>query len=117
MTAQMVTANRLTDGMVVYLAKDGGWTTQFAEGAVLADQSAAEAALSDADRAAKQQLVVRQYLIDVLVDGDTVKPTSTRERIRADRGPTIAVDAGSWSGRIGDDRIGADRIRADRIGD
>ena len=102
MSGQMVTANRLTDGMVVYLTTTGDWATQFAAGAVLADQAAADAALVDADRAAKQQLIVGQYLIDVLVDGEGVKPTSTRERIRADRGPTIEVDAGSWTGRIGD---------------
>ena len=102
MSGQMVTANRLTDGMVVYLTGKGDWATQFSAGAVLADQAAAEAAMSDADRAAKQQLVVSHYLIDVLVDDEGVKPTSTRERIRADRGPTIEVDAGSWTGRIGD---------------
>ena len=102
MATQMVTANRLTDGMVVYLTKSGDWATQFAAGAVLADQPAADAALEDAAKAAKQQLIVGQYLIDVLVEGDAVKPTSTRERIRADRGPTIEVDAGSWTGRIGD---------------
>lgn len=102
MAMQMVTANRLTDGMVVYLTKTGDWATQFAAGALLADQAAADAAMADASEAAKQQLIIGQYLIDVLVEGDSVKPTSTRERIRADRGPTIEVDAGSWTGRIGD---------------
>jgi hypothetical protein len=102
MSAQMVTANRLTDGMVVYLTKQGDWATQFSAGAILADEAAAEAAMAKANEAAKQQLIVSQYLIDVLVDGATVKPTSTRERIRADRGPTITVDVGSWTGRIGD---------------
>jgi hypothetical protein len=102
MATQMVTANRLTDGMVVYLTKSGDWATQFAAGAVLADEAAAEAGLAQANEAAKQRLVVSQYLIDVLVDGGSVQPTSTRERIRADRGPTIEVDAGSWTGRIGD---------------
>ena len=101
MSTQMVTANRLTDGMVVYLTSQGDWATQFSAGAVLADETAAEAAMADAAKAAKQQLIVGQYLIDVLVEGDIVKPTSTRERIRADRGPTITVDAGSWTGRIG----------------
>ena len=100
MSTQMVTANRLTDGMVVYLTTKGDWATQFDAGAVLADQTAADAAMADADLAAKQQKIVGPYLIDVLVDGDAVKPTSTRERIRADRQPTIVPDVGSWTGRI-----------------
>lgn len=102
MSTQMVTANRLTDGMVVYLTDQGDWATQFSAGAVLAGEAAAEAAMAKANEAAKRRLVVSQYLIDVLVEGESVKPTSTRERIRADRGPTIEVDAGSWTGRIGD---------------
>jgi hypothetical protein len=98
----MVTANRLQDGLVVYLTQGGDWADQFAAGVVLADQAAADAAVATAERAVKDRVVVGPYLIDVLVEGDVVKPTSTRERIRADRGPTITVDAGSWSGRIGD---------------
>jgi hypothetical protein len=102
MSGQMVTANRLQDGLVVYLTQGGDWADQFTSGAVLPDQPAAEAALATADRAVKDRVIVGPYLIDVLVDGGAVKPTSTRERIRADRGPTIVVDAGTWSGRIGD---------------
>ena len=102
MSTQMVTANRLTDGMVVYLTKGGDWATQFDAGAVLADKAEVDNALAEADRAAGQQKIIGPYLIDVLVEGDVIKPTSTRERIRADRKPTITADAGSWTGRIGD---------------
>ncbi len=102
MSAQMVTANRLQDGLVVYLTQTGDWASQFADGAVLSDQSVADAAVAAAEQAVKDRVVVGPYLIDVLIEGDAVKPTSTRERIRADRGPTIVVDAGTWSGRIGD---------------
>jgi len=102
MSGQMVTANRLTDGMVVYLAPNGEWATRFTAGTVLADQPAADAALAQAEQAVRQQQIIGPYLIDVLVEGESVKPTSTRERIRADRRPTIEVDAGSWTGRIGD---------------
>lgn len=102
MSGQMVTANRLQDGLVVYLSASGDWAPSFTDGVVLPDQPAAEAALATADHAVKQRQIIGPYLIDVLVDGEDVKPTSTRERIRADRGPTIVVDAGTWSGRIGD---------------
>jgi len=102
MSTQMVTANRLTDGMVVYLTEGNDWATQFTAGAVLADKTGAEAAMAEADRAAGQQKIIGPYLIDVLVEGGSVKPTSTRERIRADRKPTITADVGSWTGRIGD---------------
>jgi hypothetical protein len=102
MSTQMVTANRLTDGMVVYLTKGGDWATQFTAGAIFADQTDVDTAMAEADRAASQQKIVGPYLIDVLVEGDIAQPTSTRERIRADRKPTITADAGSWTGRIGD---------------
>lgn len=102
MATQMVTANRLTDGLVVYLAKNGDWATAFSEAVVLADDTEAETAMATANEAAKQQKIVGPYLIDVLLEGSTPKPTSTRERIRADRKPTVIADVGSWTGRIED---------------
>ena len=67
MSTQMVTANRLTDGMVVYLTKGGDWATQFDAGAILADKADIDSAMAEADRAAGQQKIIGPYLIDVLV--------------------------------------------------
>ncbi len=89
MTPRMVTANRLGDGLVVYLDRHGGWSERIADGRVASDDAAAAALMTVAEAAACQ--VVAPYLIDV-VDGDgSVRPASFRERIRA-QGPTVPSD-------------------------
>jgi hypothetical protein len=96
----MVTANRLHDGIVVYLATGGHWVPQFADGDVLGDKAAADAALITAEEAAKARLIVGPYLIDVDLEDGEPRPTNTREHIRASGGPTIVAEVGSWTGRI-----------------
>ncbi|MEM9170249.1 MAG: DUF2849 domain-containing protein [Pseudomonadota bacterium] len=84
-----VTGNDLRAGGVVYLAPDGGWTPDLARAAVFED-AAADAALS----AVSPRAVAHAYLIDVVVDGETVRAagrTVRRETIRRD-GPTIKTD-------------------------
>ncbi len=91
MTPRMVTANRLGDGLVVYLDRDGGWSERIADGRVASDDAAAAALLTVAEGAAVACQVVEPYLIDV-VDGDGgVRAASFRERIRA-QGPTVPSD-------------------------
>ncbi|MET1026699.1 MAG: DUF2849 domain-containing protein [Dongiaceae bacterium] len=102
MSVQMITANRLHDGIVVYQAKGGAWATRFAEGELLQDKAAADAALAVAEEAVKARQVVSVYLIDVAVEEGVPQPTNTREYIRASGGPTIEAEVGSWTGRIGD---------------
>ena len=88
MTPRMVTANRLGDGLVVYLDRDGGWSERIADGRVASDAAAAAALMTVAEGAAAACEVVEPYLIDV-VDGDgSVRAASFRERIRAE-GPTV----------------------------
>ena len=87
--AQVVTANRLRDGAVVYLAADGGWSTVFADSAVARDAEVAGRLMAVAERAAADQVVVGPYLIEVILAGGRFQPLGTRERIRAG-GPSIA---------------------------
>lgn len=100
MSAQMVTANRLHDGIVVYLAKGGSWATQFADGELLRDKSAADAALVAAEGEVKASRIVGPYLIDVALEEGAPRPTNTREHIRASGRPTVEAEVGSWTGRI-----------------
>ncbi len=86
MTPRMVTANRLGDGLVVYLDMDGGWSERIADGRVASDDAAAAALMTVAEAAACQ--VVAPYLIDVVDADGSVRPASFRERIRA-QGPTV----------------------------
>jgi hypothetical protein len=99
---RMLTANRLGDGAVVYLAEGGRWVEEFVGGAILRDDASTKDAVDSGDAAVADRLVIGPYLIEVQVSTSGPAPISVRERIRADRGPTFAVDAGSWTGRIKD---------------
>jgi hypothetical protein len=79
-----LTANRLTDGAVVYLTTSGEWSRIISELRALPDTEA-EAALSQA--LAQPQLLVGPYLIDVDEDGP-VGRERLKESIRSS-GPTV----------------------------
>jgi len=86
---QMVVANRLADGAVVFLAADERWCTWIGDGRVLDDADDAERALSVARRHEAENLVVEPTLIEVAVDEDGLpRPVSLRESIRA-FGPSV----------------------------
>ncbi|HEY3148144.1 MAG TPA: DUF2849 domain-containing protein [Dongiaceae bacterium] len=101
-TPQMVTANRLSDGAVVYFTEAKGWSENFDDGAVWNDKDGAEGALAASEEAVKARLVIGPYLFDVALTEAGPKPTSARERIRADHKPTFEPDQGSWTGPIAD---------------
>lgn len=77
-----ITANRLTDGRVVYLTPENGWT-ESADQAVRLDDGATDAAL---DTALRDVLtVVGPYLIEIDADADGFAPAGrkhVRETIR-----------------------------------
>jgi len=92
-THEIVTANRLVDGAVVYLTAPGGWSEQFADAAVASDETAATALQATADAAARAQLVVGAYRAPVLLEAGRPVPADMKERIRA-RGPSIHPELG-----------------------
>lgn len=86
---QIVTANRLRAGDVVYLAANEHWVSDIAR-AIVADDAAALAVLEGkASRAVTAQQVVGVYTMDVDVSAGVPKPLSVKEHIRAAGGPTI----------------------------
>lgn len=89
--AQIVTANSLIDGDVVFRAADGAWVRDVNAAGVLADKAAAEAAFAAAGEDVKAAKVVDIALIDVKVEGAAIVPVRLRERIRA-FGPTVKSD-------------------------
>lgn len=94
-TLQIVTANRLRDGGVVFLTDGGAWTTDIARAGVAGDEPAAQRLLAIGAVAAAESRIVEPYLTAVRADGDSIVPVSLRERIRA-QGLTftaIAADA------------------------
>ena len=89
---QVLTANRLDDGRVVFLAADGSWSPRIGEARVARDDGAeAELeALGAADESACR--VVGCYLIPVVERDGCIEATSARERIRA-QGPSVQTSA------------------------
>ena len=84
----VITANRLTDGAVVYRGRDGEWTTALAQAAVATEVPTARALLAAA--ADDEITAVGAYIAPVRLDGDDIAPGNLREVIRA-RGPTFAL--------------------------
>ncbi len=86
---KIITANRLSDGAVVFLSAEG-WITEIARAAVLSAQDAIEAGLAAAARAVADREVIDTAAIDVTVEENAGPvPVRLRERIRA-FGPTVA---------------------------
>jgi Protein of unknown function (DUF2849) len=84
-----VTANRLADGLVVYLTDGGQWSEQIDAARVADGKDAAALMLADAERDVANCRVVSAYLIDVArVPGGALRPSTYREQIRA-FGPSI----------------------------
>lgn len=90
---QAVTANRLTDGEVVYLSADELWVEDLAAAAIADGAEAAEALLARAMPQDFELAVLEPYLFEVIEDGAGFKPVSVRETIRA-AGPTVRLDLG-----------------------
>ena len=88
MTEQILTANRLSDGVVVYFTQSGTWSERIAESRIASDTKASETLLADGTGAIGGQIADPPYLIDVSIDGGDVRPLRYRERIRAS-GPSI----------------------------
>lgn len=92
MAMQMLTANRLRDGEVVYW-RAGAWSLDLAAADVFEDETGAKRALEAAARFVAERVVVNPYLFAVRAEADGLHPIEERERIRA-AGPTIRRDLG-----------------------
>lgn len=80
MTPQVLTANALIDGDVVYFAEQNGWVRQLSDAKVFHDTQDAQAALGRAN--AKGEEVVGAYLMTVLEQDGAPQPTHFREVFR-----------------------------------
>ena len=87
---QMIIANRLIDGRVVFMDDSGGWVNEISDGLLLAGRRDADERLLEAEEAVEGNQVVDPYLIDVSADGGRRRPVQVRERIRA-FGPSVGL--------------------------
>ncbi len=91
MKLQVMTANRLDDGAVVYLDRRGRWTETLAGASVAESEAACQALQASAAEAVGRQLIVGPYLFEVALEGGIPRPLGQREIIRA-AGPTVGTD-------------------------
>ena len=85
---QIISANRLIDGIVVYAGRDGAWADALGAAKIFTSKAEAEAALLLAQNDVKRNLVVDPCLVEVTEEARGVRAVTLRESIRA-RGPTI----------------------------
>jgi hypothetical protein len=88
----VITANRLVDGIVVYLASDGSWTEAIERARIAATEDETQALESQAEQAVKDRIVVAMYAMPVEIKDGAVDPLSVRERIRASHRTTLTKD-------------------------
>jgi predicted NAD/FAD-binding protein len=82
----VITANRLTDGAVVWLTDDHAWSAHLAEAAVATSSEAALKLLNAAN--GDESIAVGAYAARVATDAGQIRPATLRERIRV-AGPTF----------------------------
>ena len=84
-----ITANRLGDGLVVFLDAAGDWSLDIAGARLLDDGPDFAVALAYSQAQHDARVVIEPYAIDVEVLDGVPVPVRLREKIRADRGPTV----------------------------
>ena len=95
---QIVTANRLTDGDVVWLGTGGQWVETVEAAQCFDSVKTVAKALELAAQAVSNRLVVEPYEIDVTRAAGRIVPVKLREKIRS-QGPTFRTDLGKQAVR------------------
>jgi hypothetical protein len=91
MAPQIITANRVDNGRVVYLSGDGEWSESVNDSRLIDTEEDLERLTAAADQSVKAQVVIDAYAIDAAEQDGRIEPTRYRERIRA-FGPSIHPD-------------------------
>ncbi|WOJ90003.1 DUF2849 domain-containing protein [Methylocapsa polymorpha] len=85
---KVVSANRLADGIVVYIGPDGTWLEALGKAKIFETEAEAETGLLAARDDAKRNLILDPFVVEVAHDEAGLRAVSLRNAIRA-RGPTI----------------------------
>lgn len=92
MIHHVITANRLNDGLVVFMGTDGCWENSILDAQVLDTKEELKVRLALANAAEQAQIVIGPYEVEVAkTDQGEVRPLRYRERIRA-YGPSTHAD-------------------------
>ncbi|MHA7774399.1 DUF2849 domain-containing protein [Roseibium sp. M-1] len=90
---KVITANRLLNGDVVWLAENGAWVERITLAKVYEGKDAVAEGLAEGAEAEKAQKVVAVYEMDVTLEDGVIVPVRLREKIRA-AGPTTHPEFG-----------------------
>lgn len=89
---EIVTANRLADGLVIYLTNDGGWSDDIAQARIAQTSDETKALLDEAEKSIRDRTVTAVYEMKVAVNDGVPGPVSVREKIRALHETTLTKD-------------------------
>lgn len=92
-TGQVMTANRLKDGDVVFLTRSGGWSEKIDEATLALEPLAVAALEARASEAVQANVVTGQYLFEATRIDGKIRADHIRERIRT-LGPSVRLDLG-----------------------
>ncbi len=90
---QVMTANRLRDGDVVFLTRSGDWSEKIDDAALALEPQAAAALEARAAGDVEKTLVTGQYLFEATRVHGKIRADHIRERIRT-LGPSVRTDLG-----------------------
>ncbi len=90
---QLVTANRLRDGIAVFMTRAGDWSEEIDEAVLALEPEAAAALETRAREDERKTIVTGSYLVDAERLNGRVRAAHIRERMRA-LGPTVRMDLG-----------------------
>ena len=96
MTGKVLTANRVTDGEVVFFTEAHDWSPKIADALVAEDESTCALLDEQVKQTEAGTEVTDAYLFDVKRIDGLVRPAHIRERIRT-LGPTVRADLGKQS--------------------
>ncbi len=82
MKLEIVSANRLTDGRVVYLAHGDRWSEKIIDGRAAKNGEESAALLAEAEESVAAGLVLDPYLVTISDDNGAFTAMRLRERIR-----------------------------------
>lgn len=87
-STHVLTAYRLSDGVVVFLDGEGGWTEALSQARVSRTPEEAAELERQGVEAKTANIVVDPYLVDVAEEDGALHPVRMRERLRL-AGPTV----------------------------
>jgi Protein of unknown function (DUF2849) len=99
-TGQVLTANRLTDGEVVFLTRNAEWSLAIDDAMLALEPDAAKALEARGREAERANVVTGAYLFEAERRDGRLRARHIRERIRT-LGPTVRQDLGKQASGSG----------------